>query len=362
VSAGFTVALDGTLKPWLNHTGFGNTVLDVLSAEWTEDESWSPAVKGTISVAQTPAVQALEPKKGAEVELWVHHNPLDGSAGQSASWRFLVLDKATSPVSGVVQLEVASMDALAHLPAEQIAYSANSTIVGTFPFLLARALAAKNTLAEVAAQFPTQVNTAGVHPSALLQVTNMPSGQMKAPTFAAIFDSIAEINGLRWFCDRLGVWTWRGRYTAPGTADLVLSTGRADSTVTSLSLVNGFADYANEVRIEYSDGTVFEYGYAAQSTGPLAIGAAPRSTLTLQRTGRPPSQALRDAAARNVLSRVITYGGGEEIVAVADLNLVPDNTVRVAPQGETARNRLVRSVARRYPAAEMTVITRNPST
>lgn len=326
--------------------------LDVLSAQLVEDESRTPRIEVTMTVVWTSALSALDLRAGVWLDLSVGYRYLDGVVDVPANgWQHLVVrDLAPIPGTGTGELRAVGLECL--LDPELFTFDGiNGVLAGPAGYLATYTFPA----IDPAGSIPRTIDSTGMTSGSL----SLTADEFAGMTYADMVGTACEATGNEWWVTREGVWRFKARSTAAPTVSQSVATfrpGAADSTVTEYrpqSSLDGM-DYANHVVIEWPDGKT-------TSSVPPTAPTRPIVTARIRRRVDVATASVRGLVTTAIANRLRSYGTGQELTASWHLWVRAGDVVTITPAGEAATYRLVRRVAFRYPAGDMTLATRNPA-
>ena len=336
------IAVPGTGTP------FPLALLPGSRVQW--DDTRAPRVTASLVCRPVSAAQAaaLDPRTGARVKIDAGYRR---AGGIEDVWPLVDLGIRVRRRTRTAATEVLTLAAASD---EALVIDASPTV--------ATSLTAASTAAAL-----RQVLDATLSPSPVLTVLAAGPAVALTPVtdrWSSLREAL-EGAGLEAWDNGLRAWTIGPRPSLAAVSVVTLATG-ATGTVTDLDdTVDRDAGF-NMVLYRYSwrdqgvDQTITSTAYVA--SGPLAITGPAGRRIYAEGRDTPTTQATANAAAADVLSRMITRGETDTATAVIAWWLRPGHTATVLrPNGDPTRQ-LVQAVDMDLAAGRMTVTTRTPST
>lgn len=319
--------------------------LEIEAGTVTFDDSWSPHVQADL-VCRVPQTQAtldlIDPRKGVQVLVRAGYT-LPG--GRDDTHDLALLELRSRPVRRPANtMALAAESAECRLQDFGLwttlgPYSAGTPVPTAIASILSASIGA------------SLANTIGLG-SLLDEAVSLTTG---ADLWSACHDQADRAAG--WlYVDGAGTWHLDPWPTTVGLSAHIMTTGPGGNLSETEADLDA-REWGNAVILDY--GTAF--GVARTTSGPFAIGTVPRKTVTVKRDAVPPgTQAARDAAAAQVLRRVMSRGRGFTLTGPAAYWLRPGHTVTAKlPTGPQERH-LVSRVTFDLATGAMTVRTRVP--
>lgn len=333
--------------------GAGTITLDVeagSSIAW--DEEQAPRVTGQLVVRAPDSlaqITALDPRAGVRVQIDAGYlRP----GGIEDVWPFVDLGlrarEWATDRADVLVLDLASDEALVIDAAPAVAETVSTTTTaGGAAQLLAAAISPAPTLAVYA-------------PGPAVSMSPI------VDRFSALRD-MAERAGLAIYDAGLRAWVCESRPTTAGDPSVTLSvgaTGVAERIVDRLTR-DGWANYVL-YRNTWRDASGVEQVVTATAyvaDGPYSITGPAGKRIYQEDRDTPTTQAAANAAAADVLTRLVTRGRGVTVTAPCAWWVRPGHTATVVrPRSASPESHLVGSVRFELAEHRMTVGTRVPTT